>query len=225
LASLVREIHDPQACLQGDKQTCGAASVQIMLAREGAAEYVRLVTGLAFDTKVTMQSGSELMRLPGWDHQLVADRRSVTGQLLQPAMMDFANGRDQYLVTRDDTVGTQDGVARKGLTSTEMTQLLSAVAKRQTEATQVKDWDTSNRQWVPKPGETLGLTMAKIQEMTSKGWSIPVLLSINPDREFGHYQLITKIEGDSVYTLNPWGQEQPMSKQQFEQRLIASFFQ
>jgi hypothetical protein len=224
LANLVREVHDPQACLQGDKQTCGAASVQILLAREGTAEYVRMMTGLAFDGKVTLQNGGEINRLPGWD-QGWNDRRSLTGQLIQASLMDYANGQDHYDAASDNTLGAQDGKARKGLTSSEMERLLRAIANRPTENAQVKDWDHQLGRWVPIPGETLARTMAKIEEMAAKGWSIPVLLSVKPDQQFGHYQLITKIEGDLVYTLNPWGHEEPMPKALFEQRLIASFFQ
>lgn len=223
LASLVREIHDPQAIAQGAKQTCGAASVQILLAREGSAEYVRLVTGLIFDGQCTLQNGGKLTREPGWDAD-PADTRSITGQLLQAPLMEYANGAEDYDAYGDNTLGA-DGTTRKGLTSPEMTRLLSAVANRQTENAQVKDWDAGRNLWVPRAGESLAYTMAKVEEMVAKGWSIPVLLSVRPDQAFGHYQLVTRIEGNTVYTLNPWGQEQPLDKQLFEQRLIASFFQ
>ena len=225
LAATVREIYDPQNCLQYDKQTCGAASTQILLAREAPEEYVRMVTGLSFHGQVTLQSGAVMHREPDW-HGGAGDKRSVTGMLLQSSFMELANGQDEYLASQDaTTTPDRTGAARKGLTSVEMQRLLTAVVNSPTENVQIKSWDGQAQRWVPRQDASFDQTLARIGEMTAKGWSVPVLVSVRPDQEFGHYQLITRIEGDTVYGLNPWGQEQPMPRSLFEQRLITSFFQ
>ncbi len=225
LASTIREIYDPQNCLQHDRQTCGAASAQIMIAREAPDEYVRIVTGLAFHGQVTLQSGQVLQREPDW-HGGPNDQRTVTGMLLQSSFMELANGADDYNASQDTTVtADRSGGPRKGLTSVEMELLLTSLVNTPTTNHQVKNFDRNAGGWVPKANVDLRGTYAKIDEMTAKGWSVPVLLSVRPDQEFGHYQLITRIEGDTVYGLNPWGQEQPMPRDLFEKRLITAFVQ
>lgn len=225
LASTVREIYDPQNCLQHDKQTCGAASAQIMIAREAPEEYLRIVTGLAFHGQVTLQSGAVLQREPDW-HGGPNDQRTVTGMLLQSSFMELANGADDYNASQDATVAAdRSGGPRKGLTSVEMERLLTSLVNAPTQNHQIKTFDRGTSAWLPRAEADLGATYAKIDEMTAKGWSVPVLLSVRPDQEFGHYQLITRIEGDTVYSLNPWGQEQPMARDLFEKRLITAFFQ
>lgn len=225
LASTVREIFDPQNCLQFDKQTCGAASAQIMIAREAPEEYVRMVTGLAFHGAATLQSGAVLRREPDW-HGGPADQRSLTSMMLQSSFMELANGQDEYLASQDATTPTdRNGGARKGLTSVEMQRLLTSLVNSPTENVQIKNWDSGSRRWVARDAVSFQDSLARIDQMNRLGWSVPVLVSVRPDQEFGHYQLITRIEGDTVYGLNPWGQEQPMSRHEFEQRLITSFFQ
>jgi hypothetical protein len=225
LASTVRELYDPQACLQGDRQTCGAASAQILMAREAPSEYVRLVTGLAFEGRAGLYNGGTMTREPDWNAD-PADKRSLTGQLLQSAFMEYANGQDDYNASIDATrPADNQAAARQGLTSPEMQRLMTAIANRPTDNVQIKDFDVQLNQWVPKPEANLAETIGRIKEMTDKGWSVPVLLSVRPNQQFGHYQLVTRIDGDTVYGLNPWGQEQPMPRALFDQRLITAFFQ
>src|SRR5262245_13918279 len=65
LAQTVSHLDDPNTINQSAKNTCGAAIVQYVLAKDQPAEYARLVIGLAGSSgEVRLQSGQTMVRVP-----------------------------------------------------------------------------------------------------------------------------------------------------------------
>jgi hypothetical protein len=96
MRTILRDVADPSQIRQGKKFTCGATAIAISLARFSPAEYVRLVAGLAsVEGRVTTFGGATIER----QRHTIADdgsRRSLTGRLLQAALMQLGDGDLDY---------------------------------------------------------------------------------------------------------------------------------
>ncbi|MGE5706763.1 MAG: hypothetical protein ACM3YO_00385, partial [Bacteroidota bacterium] len=123
LSSTLAQIQDPSKITQGDRQTCVAASAQIVLAKEDPAEYARLVAGLSSPKgEVTLKNGDTLKREKGVNGSNASD-------LLQPAMMQYAT-KGGYDAANDRRL---DG-AGQGLYTDEQDKLLKALTGKETKA-------------------------------------------------------------------------------------------
>ena len=90
LGESVREIANPASIKQGTRNTCSAAALQVMMATQRPAEYVRLMTGLATEGNpgVAMANGDTLKRVPGTEKD--GDfQRTGTQELWQAALMQY----------------------------------------------------------------------------------------------------------------------------------------
>ena len=86
---VVQEAADPGLIAQGKQRTCGATTVEYLLAKENPAEFVRLAAGLASPTgKVKMAGGKEADAIVTDSVKLDASGRSDVDRLLQSAFMD-----------------------------------------------------------------------------------------------------------------------------------------
>ncbi len=102
LGQLVTDLDDPKVIWQGRGNTCGATSSSIYLAQTRPAEYARITAELAKPPgEALLPDGKNKIR--ALQSQINNDRsRSLTGQLLQPAFMEFANGdKYDYKVDKD----------------------------------------------------------------------------------------------------------------------------
>jgi hypothetical protein len=65
LAQPVSHLNDPDTINQSDMNTCGAATVQYLLAKDQPAEYARIVAGLTGSSgQVQLQGGPNMDRVP-----------------------------------------------------------------------------------------------------------------------------------------------------------------
>lgn len=131
LNTVIQNLQNPESITQGDRQTCAAATVQTLLAKQDPAEYVRLVAGLASpEGKVALKDGSVL----GRDSLQMGNGRSIVDNLMQPALMQRAtnNGYNAATDTRRDGKG-------QGLYAAEQANLTSAVLGKQMVAVKGND--------------------------------------------------------------------------------------
>jgi hypothetical protein len=112
LRSALQDIAFPSTINQHAKGTCAAAVVQIMLAAQDPARYLAIATSLASPAgKVP----AELMRAKGDQMVRVKDTtlddksgRSVSGRLMQPAFMEYGNGKKAKYDNAQDLHGLRD---------------------------------------------------------------------------------------------------------------------
>ncbi|HBN07284.1 MAG TPA: hypothetical protein DD435_01105 [Cyanobacteria bacterium UBA8530] len=201
---LLAEIADPATINQRNRNTCGAATAQILLAKNSPAEYVRLVSGLASpEGKVSMSNGDTLLREPGTE-KADDSKRTASSRLLQPAFMEYANGKDDYDNATDLNTGKETYV---GLYAEQMDSLL--------EASNGIKFDTV----LVKEDRDVPAAMKKLEESADKGHATPILFDY-PDAG-GHFVGVTGVSAEKVNFINPWGQEEDMPRQDFEKRLWA----
>lgn len=126
IRSIIANLRNPESINQGDRQTCSAAVVQAMLAKEDPAEYVRLMAGLASPKgEFKLKDGSILKRDPNYQ---LGSGKSITDKLMQPALMQKATkgGYDSQNDRRVDGKG-------QGLYASEQAQLMESVLGQKTE--------------------------------------------------------------------------------------------
>lgn len=118
LAETVRELASPASIKQHQKNSCSAASLQIVMATERPAEYVRLMAGLASEqgeVALANGKGQPLKRLAG--SELGDDTaRTATSRLWQNAFMDYEAKQwdaKAHYDPKTDTVHWSDGPPTK----------------------------------------------------------------------------------------------------------------
>ncbi|PZR10794.1 MAG: hypothetical protein DI536_19155 [Archangium gephyra] len=95
LPELIQEVAVPEAMNQTTKNTCVPTVINMQLAMNDPAEYVRLVSGLATpEGRVTTRGGDALVREPGVF--IDGTTRSLPQKLMSPAVMELANGKEDY---------------------------------------------------------------------------------------------------------------------------------
>jgi hypothetical protein len=219
VANLVTEIANPSQTSQGNRQTCGATTVQGMLASDAPIEYLRIVTSLAAFGSANLASGKLIQRTSDWNFQADGNR-TLSSRLIQPALMSDASG-GIYDNTND--ISNAPGDAHKGLTTPEMQRLLSDITSQPTSMAEALRWDEANKRWLNiNPGVD---PLVNIQTDLAKGGMVPILLSLRPDQAYGHYERVQSITAAGVTCINPWGFPEVMSVDVFRQRLVAAFYQ
>lgn len=104
LPELVQELATPASMNQTSKGTCVPTSINMQLAMNDPAEYVRLISGLATpEGSVVTRGGDVLQREPGVFEDGTV--RSIPQKLLAPALMELGNGAHEY----DNATDTHTG--------------------------------------------------------------------------------------------------------------------
>ncbi|HEY9857578.1 MAG TPA: hypothetical protein V6D05_17670 [Stenomitos sp.] len=197
LLTALRELADPERISQGNRETCAATVVQAKLAEDDPAEYLRLLSGLASPAgQVTLANGETLRRDPDWQLDV---GRSLTGNLIQPAFMQFATGSYD---NRTDTRATDTGRG-KGLYAQEQTRLLNAVSGASNTAV-----------FGNSP-----LVLDTIQQALARGQSVPVVLAGTAQ---AHSVLVERIQDGKVTVLDPSGQRRTLGLEAFIARLESA---
>lgn len=180
VGGLVLEIGDAGNICQGNHGTCGATSVEYLMATNYPAEFARLVGQLANGGRATMANGGSLTRVA----DSIANEnsgRTAVDRLFQSAAMN--NSEMGAYSDRTDTHASGGG----GLTQDDVTNLVEGMSK--------VDYRTVY-------GNDAGV-LALIQRATQQGQEVPV--GLNWAGAGGHELLVTKMENGQVYLRNPWG--------------------
>jgi hypothetical protein len=200
VADVIQEIADPVAITQGSKGTCGPTAALLYLAKTDPAEYVRLVQGLAGPAGVaTMKNGQQLFREPGTEVDDMSGR-TQSQRLLQPALMEYAYSWFGY----DNASDTLDGVVKEfpgGL-------LNIGTFDGVIEALTGQTFDSHG----------VGDAAAELAKIETAGK--PVFTELAWDN-LTHYVLVTRVDKDHAYYINPWGQEERMPRGDFQNRMVG----
>jgi hypothetical protein len=195
LSQTLQAVADPSSITQGAALTCGAATVQIMLAKESPAEYARLMAGLAgADGKVKLAGGKELVREAGWNASQIP---GAANQLMQTAFMEYATGN--Y-----DSVNDLRADGKKGLYVDEVAFLQEGVLGRAVTEVEGNSDDV----------------MLKISGQANSGKPVSVLVE---GEGGGHYVQVTKVKDGKLTYIDPRdGQEHTVDAAEFQKQVRAA---
>jgi hypothetical protein len=104
------DIADPHRIQQGYAPTCTATSMQYEFAKERPAEYARLMRDLAVDGRARMAGGGVLevpVNAALSASEKNSDARTASEALFQSAVMEYANGADDYNLAKQKSSGAR----------------------------------------------------------------------------------------------------------------------
>lgn len=209
VSDLVQELADPAAIAQRGKGTCVATSSEIYLAQHQPAEYARLIRGLASpEGRVDLANGDQIQREGGTIDD--GSGRSITQRLLAPALMEYANGNENY-VNGEDRNKWWVFDRGSGLNGGEAERLLEAMTG-----------GDFRRETAGKNAAERAALAEEILDVANAGDVVSVSLQWGDDS--GHRVLVTGGDDDWVYITNPWGVEQRMSREDFDLRVKDGIF-
>lgn len=213
VADLVQEIADPSCIDQQLRNTCGATTAQILIARQNPSEYARIVAGLASpEGQVKIKSGATLKRDPDWS---AADGgRTISSQLIQPAFMDHSNGGlFDYTNAKD---GRKVGPwSVPGMLPNEMVKVLQDVTGKNYDHFEAVSLN-------PLDSLQFGLCVGKLKK-AAPGKEVPIMVNYADEKNalVPHWLLVTGVKDGKVNYINPWGREESMSVDELRRHLIA----
>lgn len=212
VADVVQEIHDPSAIAQHGYGTCAATSASIYLARNDPSEYARVVGGLASpEGKVTLKNGDTIQRESGTIDEHSSNpgaERTQSTRLLSPALMEYGRRDVNYdpVQDRHEThLGPFEIDRGSGLGPGDYDRVIEGLTGEKFETEEISRDDA--------PAE-----LDKIQEATQNGDDVAV--GIQWDKDSSHKVLVTRVDDKNVYYINPWGQEEKMTREEMERRLL-----
>lgn len=186
------EISNPVAIKQGDRGTCAATICQMMLAIHQPASYIDLIAELAMESSPVFETE------PG-TFSNDNSNRTPTSRLIQPAFMEYANSDLDY-----DNVLDQHSDQSSGLSAYNQIDLLGALFENRSWKRLLK----TDIHWGPKQIskgyaiEDYSQNWNKIRAKLERGEAIPVSTAW---RDGSHAMLLTKLEEDFAYIMNPHG--------------------
>lgn len=206
LRSALQDIAFPGTINQHAKCTCAAASVQALLAIKQPARYLATLTELASPTGKVSQAqfqdkGDPLVRIADTTSD-DGGGRSVSGRLMQPALMEYGDGKQMHYYNLKDrhTKGA-------GLKDPQVDHLLQGLFGKQAYTT-VQDKDHT--------GKLIPLLEAALAA------GEPVVAGGDWGKE-SHEWLVTGIDKakDRIYILNPAGQPECLSLSEMTRQIDA----
>lgn len=208
VAELAQELAQPSSIDQAQRNTCGPTTVSVFLASTRPAEYARLIAGLASPAgKAEMISGS-LSRVEGTTTDDKSGRTS-TQRLLEPALLDFADGT----VLRYDNAADKHSILGlptvPGALPSMVASMLTALMGRQAQ---------SAGSLLGKPDAA---SVVALERSAKASVPVPTMIDYGEAGEhFGlHWVLTTRIDAKQVTIVNPWGREETLPRAEFDRRL------
>ena len=186
LESVMEECATPGQINQANRGTCTVTSMQYMLCTEQPGEYARLMTGLLSpEGKATLRNGDPLVRVSDSIAKDSATNRSDSERIFQSAMMDYANGDENYSNVDDASTKERWWI----LPDVDHGGLYPDQEERGLEALFGQDYKRV------------------------KGGGLEYLESVTPGQTLvdfkwgdgGHAVVVERVEDGRVYFRNPWG--------------------
>ena len=202
--SVMQDIAFPDKINQHARGTCAATTIQILLAIKNPAKYVRVVSGLASPQG---KFGAQIVREPNTTKDDKSGR-SLSGRLVQPAFMEYANAGLDYDNVKDKHSDDHGGLYQHE--SLRLARFFFPESNYKTTAT-----------FAGTPPATKAQVYAAVKKHIDAGTPISVGLRWH---DGGHRVLISRIDeaNKKVYIVNPWGEKQIMSLDEFKDRLFSA---
>lgn len=190
---LCKHLNDPGHINQGSRNTCVPTTIQHLQAVRDPAEYARIVAGLTSESgEVAMRNGDVLKRDLGSVGPDTSRRDSIS-RLYQAALMEYANGENEY-DNRTDTNTRSDDSTYQGLYDHEAERAVDALFGDQYDRMSVDNRSESGRSQAEDA----------IRRALDNGGQVPVLINWTT---MGHALLLTGMTDSTVILRNPWGQD------------------
>lgn len=186
LGSIMDECAHPGNVNQSNRGTCTVTTMQYMLCEQNPAEYGRIMHGLLTDGSVTLRNGDTLTREADSIAPDTAVSRSASERIFQSAMMEYANGSENYSNLDDRSRGK-----RLIFFNYDHGGLYDKQAERGLEALFGRDFD--------RTGDVLDTVRDRSPADTY------VHMAWGEDKGGGHAVVVTRVENGRVYFRNPWG--------------------
>jgi hypothetical protein len=238
LGGLLRECAQPATIQQKDVNTCTVTSVQIMMARQNPAEYVRIVGGLAAQNvdkhghpnpngtpaPVQLAGPNQTVTRPFLAESDDHSGRSISSQLWQSSMMDLGakqtNPNAQYDAVSHVFIGA-DGNNLKDAAGNDVDTLNANQLQGVENAVTGKTWGQADRGFMANQIET------EVQASVGHGTPIHVTMGVGPYNHHGTQStqdMTVTAFANGQYTLkDAAGNTQTMSAADFNARVKASF--
>ncbi|PIQ27888.1 hypothetical protein COW36_08730 [bacterium (Candidatus Blackallbacteria) CG17_big_fil_post_rev_8_21_14_2_50_48_46] len=220
--SALQNIAFPEKISQHSKGTCAATRVEALLAMDNPAAYLDTVRKLASPSARARIDSAFLQRVSGTE---TGDQsgRSVASRLIQPALMEYANGSqldydnqaDAHQAKSSFLPSPRNGAG--GLTVPETLHLIEGVFG--------KERIDSVHSIYTDPPETREQVLKATERMVSEG-KTPLLVDLDwgdsaTGGDGGHALLLSKLDSKQAYFMNPWGELDSMPRAEFDARLRA----
>ncbi|MEZ0375043.1 MAG: hypothetical protein ACAI44_38510 [Candidatus Sericytochromatia bacterium] len=219
LRSTLQELAFPERIEQHSKGTCAPTTIQILLALKDPVKYTRIVTALAGPEgsvpAAELNGRNGLLRE---SETLKDDRsgRSLSSRLLQPALMEYGNGDQNYDNAKDRNSDGRSEYA--GLAEEGSVRLLEALfgpgtyAVRYAHASPDPSW---------KGYVTPEVFRQELVSALAHGQPVPAGMRWG---ESGHKILLTRMDQAKglAYFMNPWGELQHMPLETFLRRVDSA---
>jgi LysM repeat protein len=244
------ELNDPVSISQKSRGTCAPTSVQILIALREPQVYVGLLRGLASPSGLAkLPNGAEIRREADWSYDNDGGR-SIPSRLLQPALMEFANGDADYDNTNDMDVDPKTHqTTPSGLDGPGAAKLLTAVmegapAYQTLGVTYNPDLDASVSQGlddnIESPRDLLMLLednraidaksqdalLAQLAAHATPADPVYCTMIYTLRPSVGgvgfHAILVTGVKDDHVSYINPWGQEESLPAAVFKRAIVSA---
>lgn len=222
--SAIQNIAFPESISQHSRGTCAATRVEALMALDDPSGYIDTVRRLASPSGRAREEGGFLHRVEG---TAAADDsgRSVASRLLQPALMEMANGRKLDYNNLDDLnhinphgerspnryVQDRDGAG--GLTTIDSRRLIRGVFGED----RVKEFSSI----FGNNGVSREEVVSDTEDMMANGDG-PLLVDLDWGDDGGHALLLSDLDADNAYFMNPWGELHTMPREEFDSRLRFS---
>lgn len=188
---LCSHLADPGRIRQNQRNTCAPTTIQHLQAMNDPAEYARIVAGVTSESgEVTMRNGDVLKRDRG---SVAVDNsgRDNVSRLYQSALMEYANGEDEY-DNRTDLHTREDDTTHSGLYAEQSERALDALFG-----------DKYDRMSVDRTTpEGRAAAEAAIRRALDAGEQVPIGMSWGNG---GHALLVVGMTDTTVILRNPWG--------------------
>ena len=202
------QIANPDRVEQGNAPTCTVTSMQFELARDDAAEFVRLMVGLTGPKgAVEMRGGGDLKLEPETLAQM--SKRTSAQAIFQTAAMEYGNGADDFTVKKGvshDDKGVKDDYP--GLLPYQQTVMLRQLFGVRYET---KSLPTESSR---------AKALNELKSYATVGQNRPVLLEIDQGN-FNHAVTYEMQKNDRVYFRDPYGQVRSMPEAAFIKHVVA----
>ncbi len=209
LASVLRDLVNPNRIDQGDAPTCTVTSMQFELVADEPAEYTRLIADLSGpDGRAKMRGGSYL-ELESGDAG-ARDGRSVSNAVFQTAAMEFGNGRDaQFDPFVGKSVNATTGAEQRGLKPAQQTQVLR----------QLFGVNYESKNFLSEAEGAKALE--KLRTINTRGaQNRPIILQLDQGN-FNHAVTFERVSEQRVFFRDPYGVLRSMPEQQFPKFVMA----